>query len=390
MMRYWKLVTLFLPLVLVLSPASPATAQAPDAKPNLGANAAGKYWQAFALLPNLDKDQETLLEQWNKVPLDATALKLIDASRGSLEYLHRGAKLPHCDWSLDYQDGPFLRLPYLSKARNLARLVALNARHEFEEGHWKAGADDVTDLLKLARHLETDPIMIVQLLGFMVESTAIEAAAPYLPQLKPVLPEVVSAALNALPARPTLPQMVLKEKQIGPEWLIQRLTEAEQHKKGSWQSAWKELFFAPNEKGEDQNQELTQSAKTFDQAIKMLKDLLPFFDELANVTALPPKEFDAQYPEFVQKAKAANPLATFVLSSNLTIASERRNQAQIAMFKAAIAVVQDGPDKLKDIKDPFGDGPFEYRALDKGFELKSKLLFRDQPVTLTVGNGKKE
>ena len=62
----------------------------------------------------------------------------------------------------------------------------------------------------------------------------------------------------------------------------------------------------------------------------------------------------------------------------------------MALFKAAIAVVQGGPDKLKDIKDPFGDGPFEYRALDKGFELKSKLLFKGQPVTLTVGKGKKE
>lgn len=60
------------------------------------------------------------------------------------------------------------------------------------------------------------------------------------------------------------------------------------------------------------------------------------------------------------------------------------------MFKAAIAVVQDGPDKLKEIRDPFGDGPFEYHALDKGFELKSKLLFRDQPVMLTVGHGIKE
>jgi len=73
-MQYGKLVKLFLPLVLVLSPASPATAQAPDTKPDLAANAAGKYWQAFALLPNLDKDQEKLLEQWTKVSLDAAAL----------------------------------------------------------------------------------------------------------------------------------------------------------------------------------------------------------------------------------------------------------------------------------------------------------------------------
>ncbi len=122
----------------------------------------------------------------------------------------------------------------------------------------------------------------------------------------------------------------------------------------------------------------------------MLKDLLPFSDELANVTALPPKEFDAQYPEFVQKVKATSPMAILILSTNLTIASERRNQAQIALFKAAIAVVQNGPDKLKDIRDPFGDGPFEYRVLDKGFELKSKLLFNGQPVMLTIGNATKE
>ena len=59
------------------------------------------------------------------------------------------------------------------------------------------------------------------------------------------------------------------------------------------------------------------------------------------------------------------------------------------LLKAAIAVVRGGPEKLEAIKDPFGTGPFEYRPLDKGFELKSKLLFHDQPVSLTVGQGMK-
>jgi hypothetical protein len=40
--------------------------------------------------------------------------------------------------------------------------------------------------------------------------------------------------------------------------------------------------------------------------------------------------------------------------------------------------------------DPFGNGPFEYRAWEEGFELKSKLLFKGQAVMLTVGKGKKE
>ena len=55
----------------------------------------------------------------------------------------------------------------------------------------------------------------------------------------------------------------------------------------------------------------------------------------------------------------------------------------------AIAVAESGPEKLKVLKDPFGTGPFEYRALDKGFELKSKLQYEGQPVTLMVGQRKK-
>lgn len=118
---------------------------------------------------------------------------------------------------------------------------------------------------------------------------------------------------------------------------------------------------------------------------------LPLYDQLAKMTALPWKEFDAQYPDFVKKAKAANPLAGYLLPAmDKVVAAERRHQTQIALFKAALAVVQDGPDKLKEIKDPFGDGPFEYRTLEKGFALKSKLLFKGQPVMLTVGKGKKQ
>jgi hypothetical protein len=57
----------------------------------------------------------------------------------------------------------------------------------------------------------------------------------------------------------------------------------------------------------------------------------------------------------------------------------------MAMLLAAVAVANDGPEKLKDIPDPFGDGPFEYRKLDGGYELKSKLVVDDKPVTLTIG-----
>jgi hypothetical protein len=389
-MRYRNLSAIFLSLSL-LSP-SPAAAQAPDARPDLGANAAMKYWQAFALLPTLDKDQEKLLQEWSKVPLDAAALKLIEGSRMSLVYLHRGAKLRRCDWSLDYEDGIGLPLTYCPRARTLSRLAALHARREFEQGHGRAGWDDVIALLKLGRDVEMCPQLVGTIAGYAIETTAIEAAVPYLPELKSILPESALAALDALPVAPTLQQMVLDEKQTGLVWLIRKLEEAERHKEGSWRDIWRQYVDLPDEGGQGTNRDLLQSVRTFEQATKMLEALLPFYDQLAMMMALPWKEFDARFPEFVKKANAASPLAG-VLGLPImdqVVARERRNQTQMALFKAAIAVVRGGPDGLKDINDPFGDGPFEYRALDKGFALKSKLFFKGQPVMLTVGKEKKE
>jgi hypothetical protein len=365
---------------------SAVAAQAADAKPDTGTNAAVKYWQAFALLPPLDKDQEKLLQEWNKVPLDAAALNVINRSQTCLTAFHRAARLPHCDWGLDYADGIRMWVPHAPKALALARLAALHARYEFEQGHGKAGWEDVTAVLKLARDVEKDRLMIIQMIGYRIEATAIEAATPYLPELKPVLTESEVAVVDALPARPTLPQMLLAEKQMGPVWLIQELKEAEQRKEGSWRGILKELFDHPE--SEDRN--LVQSVKSFDQAVRMLQDTLPLYDQLAKIVTFPRKEAEARYPEFIKEARDANPMAHAVFPAvDRVIAAEQRSRAQMALFKAALAVVRGGPDQLKEIKDPFGDGPFEYRAQDAGFELKSKLLFKGRPVTLVVGRAKR-
>jgi hypothetical protein len=348
-----------------------------------------KYWQAFALMPTPDKDQEKLLWDGYKTPLDATAAKLIGNSELSLKYLRRGAALERCDWSLDYGDGVFLVLPHASKSRILSRLAALHARHEFDQGHWKSGLEDVASLFKLARHVETDPIAIIQMVGYTIEATAIDTAAPYLPELKSVLPELTPAKFDPLPARPTVEQMLLKEKEVGPMWLIRAIKEAEQTRAGSWQDVWKKaLAPAKTEEPESNYQALVKAATSAEGAIKKLEDLFPFYDELAKLVALPWNEFDAKYAEFVRRMNSENVLTRFYIPAmDRLVAAERRSQARNALFKAALVVVQGGPEKLKDIKDPFGDGPFAYRSLGKGFELKSKFLFKGQPVTLTVGSG---
>lgn len=379
-------------LTMALGAATCAFAAVGAAQAESSGNAAMKYWQAFALLPSLDRNQEKLIDEWNKIPLDDAAMKLIDQSQASREYLLRGAKLSNCDWSLDLDDGIFLRLPFVAKARLLARLVALHARHEFSQKHWEAGWNDIMALVKLARNVETAPLMIAQLVGYSIESMAIETAAPFLPQLKPALPPGAAAALAALPKEPTIAQLLAIEKQVGPGWLLGRLNDAERKQPGSWQTVWKETFAAVLSGGEgqaDANRETILSVKSYEQATKWLEELLPLYDEGAKIAERPWDEFDAAYGGFIKKAKGVNPLAeTFFPNLEKFVPVQRRHQAQTALFRAAVLMVQEGADKLKDVSDPFGAGPFEYRALGSGFELKSKRLFNEKPITLTVGAAK--
>ena len=383
-MRFMTVLTLMLTLTLFHMTLTAAKAQETPADP--GANAALKYWDGFALLPTMDHEHELKLAEWNKRPLDAATLGLMQRSELSRKYLHRGTKLARCDWSLDYDDGLRLVMPHLSKSITLARLAALHARYEFEQGHWQAGWDDVAAILKFARHIQMTPIMIGVLVGYRIESMAIEAASPWLLELKAGISADSFAMLDALPAGAALSQLVLTETQIGPAWLVIELKQAEERKTGGWQAVWNEVLLAPVEEPGNPIQEFAKSVNSFEQAQKVLADHLALNDQLAKISGLPWKEFDVQYPEFVKRMKSVNPQAGFLLPNlEKFIPAQRRCLVQMSLLKAALAVVQGGHDKLQEIQDPFGDRPFEYRRLDNGFELKSKLVFKGAPVALTVG-----
>jgi len=380
-MRLLKSITLMLTVVM-LAPSF-AIAESPAGKTDLWPNAALQYWQAFALMPNFDKDEEKIIDEWKTVPLNEAAMKLINSSYGSIQFLNRAAKMSRCDWGLDYDDGISLILVHLNKARNLAKLAALHARYHFEQGHWVVGREIATSLMVMARHVSRDPVMIGQLVRYMIEGEVIDLVAPYVPQLK-ADPAKIAALYESMPKAVTLTQVVLNEKQHMTSSIIKQLKEIDQRKNGNWRELWDKMLDGPN------TPDALKRFETLDQLVKQLEALGPVYDELASLLTLPKEQFDAQYPAFKEKTKAAHPLATILLPAmDKVVAKERRHQARMAMLMAGIAVAQGGPDKLKDTKDPFGTGPFEYRGLDKGFELKSKLQVDGQPVTLVVGQGKK-
>src|SRR5262245_38957242 len=151
----------------------------------LAGNAALQYWMAFSQMASLDKDQEKTLGEWSTISVDDPAVeKLLSASPNSLMFLHRGAALPRCDWGLDYNDGISMLMPHLSKARDLARLAALDARRALEHRNWTAARRDATSMMVLGRHIGQDPVMIGLLVRLGLEGMVVDLIAPYVPDMK--------------------------------------------------------------------------------------------------------------------------------------------------------------------------------------------------------------
>jgi hypothetical protein len=376
----------YLMVGLIVALSSPGNAQAatqPGAgQSDLGPNAALQYWQAFAQMPPLDADQEKILSEWNTVRLDNPAVqKLLSESHASMKYLQRAAKLERCDWGLDYDDGISMMLPHLAKSRGLARLAALHARNEMERGNQGALGSHATAIMVLARHVGRDPFLVCLLVRFNIEETVVDLVAPYVPQIEVPYDKSV-AMFQALPAAPSVLQSVAAERKFLVEWMPKELRRAEEGKKGAGLELWQAML------GPETPDELKQ-IDSLEAVIQSIEGMYLVYDELEKLVALPQSEFAMQYPAFKKRVEDTTPLTRVLLPAiDKVMAKEYRNQARLEMLLAGIAVTESGPDKLKAIQDPFGDGPFEYRSLDKGFELRSKLLFEGKPVALTLGQPK--
>ena len=222
----------------------------------------------------------------------------------------RGAKLRGCDWGLDYEDGIGLLLPHLNKARELARLAALHARHELEQGHVEAAAEDASAILALARHVGSEPIVISILVRYSIEANAVDLLASYLPEMQALAPGIVST-YEALPPAATLQRAYLTmEKELTLRWLVKKMRDGGSERKGRLEGSVEKRCGSAGEAWTPPT-----AIDSFEQAVKLTEDLLPVCDELATLVALPAEEFDARYPEFKKKTEAAHPLVDVFLTT---------------------------------------------------------------------------
>jgi hypothetical protein len=134
-------------------------AQAPSA------NAALRYWMAFAGMRDPPADQATA-ELLDRVaagtsPWDEPKLgKILDDNREALEIMQRATILQSCDWGLEYELGPKTPIAHLAKARVLGRLNAIAGTRLAARGQLSEAVDVWLAGVRFSQHVAHDGTLI--------------------------------------------------------------------------------------------------------------------------------------------------------------------------------------------------------------------------------------
>jgi hypothetical protein len=369
-----------------------------DAPPNLDANAALKYWQAFATLPRFTAaEQKKLHAECLTMPLNAQARKFVSRAAYSLRMLHRGAALPRCDWGIGWaEEGIDVRLPHNDGARVLTSLACLRARLRFEEGKSADAIEDLVAALTLARHISREGVYVMLLAGYAIEHRASETLARYLPRLDAKPLRALQKRLEVLPPGGTAVTGLKLEEQFALDWFVRQVKEAKDRE--SLLALLGRAYDSP-EKGRAFLKECGGTARG---VLACAEQTRQSYALMAKKLALPPEQFWEEEEREVRK-RVGNPVFRMLFPAIQKVRLlQARHDIRRALLAAALAVQLDGKDALKKHRDPVGGGPFAYVAFKGGFELRSTWKLDEKlrakwkmdeqygkPVTLTVGRREK-
>ncbi len=379
-----KNVIRLLACALIVVMVSTAHAQPTQTESPLGQNAALQYWAAFNFLPRNQADLDKLAD-WRKLPLDDKSEALI----GNLRYLHAGAQMKQCDWGVDMSQGPYTLLPFLNRSRPLTYQACLRVRFDISKKRWADAVDHGSDALVAARHVTNPPVAISLLVCFADERDAIDALTTGLNSFDRDSLARLTARLDALPPAPTLGDSLKVESQMTVDWAVRTIKNAGPNP--DWHDT---LGFLGIEEGKSDMKRVDDLVKeaggTSESVAAKIQALLPFYDEAAKLDTahLTQSEFNRRAQDLLSKY-ASNPFAKAILPQlagihDAVIAAQTR----VTLLRAAVAVVQNGPEAAKQFTDPSDHQPFTYQARPDGFELTSKVVFRNHPLALTVGGAK--
>jgi hypothetical protein len=136
---------------VLLASAGQAFAYPPD-------NAAVLYYKAFILKEEPSDALGKMLAAVGKgeAKPDDQVRQYVERNRRVIKYAVTAADISHCDWGYDLSEGVSLRMPELAKCRQMAYVLAADARMLAEKGDYKEALKRCIAIHKMGIHAGND------------------------------------------------------------------------------------------------------------------------------------------------------------------------------------------------------------------------------------------
>ena len=363
-------------------------------------NPALLYYQAFLLAPDFAQvDYDYLFtNQWQGLKLPARFSELIGSSDNQFKLVRRAAHstMP-CDWGIDWTAGPYTLLPQLSRVKATVQMAQLRAIWDLQNNREADARDDLLAAYTLARNGSRDNSMIAVLVQFASEAIVNSTVAANFGRFSPETLKALVDGFDAAPPRGTVANAVATtEAHCFSDWMEARIPElrkAYPDDDASVLDSFRSVFEDSGDGGQpDTNTWPTivkASGGTSAGFLELTREMQPTYSRIATIMALPKPEYDDQINRFYADLQnTSNPVMKCVLP-DFRKARSREFSAltDSAMVRAAVEYKLNGETGLQSVKDPYGNGPFQFQrfvfqGVDRGFELKSAYAGRGYPEAM--------
>lgn len=124
-------------------------------------NAAVLYYKSFVLLNEPNDTVKKMLSDLQKgnIGLNEQIRQYVESNRNVIREVVAAAEIKNCDWGLDFSEGFGTLLPHLAKCKEIANLLAADAKILAENGDYKTAIDRCITIHNLGVHVGDDTII---------------------------------------------------------------------------------------------------------------------------------------------------------------------------------------------------------------------------------------
>lgn len=151
----------------------------PDLSEQTPGNAATLYLMAFSTMPQLPADVSLdQLLNGSTVELAADkARKVADTFRATIDRIELAGRRSYCDWDPAYREQGFeALLPFLNSARQVASVLAIDARLAIREHRYDEAIRNLRTGFTLARDVNQNPVVVQSLVAVQIQSVMLDVA----------------------------------------------------------------------------------------------------------------------------------------------------------------------------------------------------------------------